>query len=531
MRSTFMGLEASKKGLFVQQSALYTTGHNISNANTEGYSRQRVNMSATPGYPHPGLNSPTYPGHMGTGVEATSIQRIRDEFIDRQYRQESNKLGYWESTIQSINQMEDILSEPSEFGINQSFTDFWKSLQDIAANPEDAAARKVAVSKAEALADSFNYNYTQLQQIQGNIGNEINVTTKNINSILKKIAAVNEQIMAMEPNGYVMNDLYDARDVLIDELNDYLPVSTARVPSGGKASEVAEGSLTVYFKDGTGSNVILVHGKEHVNIAVNDGEGGINGAEPHEPFVNMTVSWVGEEPPEEDIFQNYNIENALVPDGHEVPYTSFEPSKGKLVALIDAYGHTEPDRNGSLGIYPDMLAELDKLASAFVAAFNEKHGEGNPLPGADTVGEFFEIDGDSAAKGMRVKQEIIDNPSSIGASKADNEEGNGKHATDLANLQFVPQGDLEEATFQGYYQGMIGDMAVKGQEAKRLEYNSGTLLLTIENSRSSMSSVSLDEEMTNMITFQQAYNANARMITVVDETLDKIINGMGRVGL
>lgn len=81
MRSTFMGLEASKRGLFTQQTALYTTGHNISNANTLGYSRQRVNMQATPGFPTAGLNSPYYPGHLGTGVEATSIQRIRDELL------------------------------------------------------------------------------------------------------------------------------------------------------------------------------------------------------------------------------------------------------------------------------------------------------------------------------------------------------------------------------------------------------------------------------------------------------------------
>ncbi|CAM5565144.1 Flagellar hook-associated protein 1 OS=Lysinibacillus sphaericus OX=1421 GN=flgK PE=3 SV=1 [Lysinibacillus sphaericus] len=96
MRSTFMGLETSRSGLFTQQSALYTTGHNISNANTLGY-HQRVNMQATPGFPTAGLNTPNYPGHMGTGVETGSIQRIRDEFIDRQFRQETNKLGYWES--------------------------------------------------------------------------------------------------------------------------------------------------------------------------------------------------------------------------------------------------------------------------------------------------------------------------------------------------------------------------------------------------------------------------------------------------
>ena len=109
MRSTFMGLEASKRGLFTQQSALYTTGHNISNANTLGYSRQRVNMETTPGFPSPGLNTGKSAGHIGTGVQAHSVQRIRDEFVDRQYRQETNKLGYWQSTTQSISQMSQLM--------------------------------------------------------------------------------------------------------------------------------------------------------------------------------------------------------------------------------------------------------------------------------------------------------------------------------------------------------------------------------------------------------------------------------------
>ena len=145
MRSTFMGLEASKRGLFTQQSALYTTGHNISNANTAGYSRQRVNMQATPGFPGTGLNAPTTPGFIGTGVEAGSVQRIRDAFVDRQFRQESNKLGYWESRSQAITQMEDIMTEPSDFGLNASLDQFWKSLQDLSTNPENSGTRKVVV--------------------------------------------------------------------------------------------------------------------------------------------------------------------------------------------------------------------------------------------------------------------------------------------------------------------------------------------------------------------------------------------------
>ncbi|RKJ38213.1 flagellar hook-associated protein FlgK, partial [Butyricicoccus sp. 1XD8-22] len=151
---------------------------------------------------------------------------------------------------------------------------------------------------------------------------------------------------------------------------------------------------------------------------------------------------------------------------------------------------------------------------------------------------------------VKVNQSIVDNPSLLAASSVENEEGNGKWAIELANLQYISLDTgnfdikvggettsftnlptLDGATFQSFYEGLIGQLGVDGQEANRLQYNTETIRLTVENNRASMSSVSLDEEMTNMISFQQAYNANARMITVIDETLDKIINGMGRVGL
>ena len=247
MRSTFMGLETSKRGLYTQQSALYTTGHNISNANTEGYTRQRVNMEATLGYPGTGLNAPTTTGFIGTGVQASAVQRMRDEFVDRQYRQEQNKLGYWESKTKSISQMEDIMKEPSEFGINQAFTDFWKAMEDVVDNPKNAAARQVLVAKGDALAESFNYMDTQLKLVQSNIGNEISVSSKEINSILKQISSLNRQIQEVEPNGYMPNDLYDARDVLVDQLNELIPVTVSRVESGGNALAIAEGSLTIKF--------------------------------------------------------------------------------------------------------------------------------------------------------------------------------------------------------------------------------------------------------------------------------------------
>ncbi|MEB2298509.1 flagellar hook-associated protein FlgK [Lysinibacillus xylanilyticus] len=517
MRSTFMGLEASKRGLFTQQTALYTTGHNISNANTLGYSRQRVNMQATQGFPQAGLNQPNYPGHLGTGVEAGSIQRIRDEFVDRQFRQETNKLGYWESRSNAISQMEDIMDEPSQYGLNAALEQFWKGLQDVSTNPENAASRKVAMQRATHLAESFNYMDKQMKTIQGNLGNEINVATNRINSLLKQIAAINKQVQEVEPNGHVPNDLYDTRDVLIDELNNYIPVSIKRVPSGGNASAVAEGSLTVVIKPfGTDKEIELVNGRDFATIEVNgtvadpSGSKQINGNDLSNVFSSIQVSGLG------------------TPES--ITYGQLEPGKGKLLSLIDSYGYDSP--GGPKGYYVETLADLNKLAVKFAEAFNKMHKEGYDLTGVKNDIDFFTTDsGPITAGNIKVNDEILKDPSKLAASDAANEEGNGKFALELANLQSKSQADLDGATFNSFYQGMIGKLGTDGEEAYRLNMTSEKLLVTLSGSRASANSVSLDEEMTNMITFQQAYNANARMITVVDETLDKIINGMGRVGI
>ena len=136
---------------------------------------------------------------------------------------------------------------------------------------------------------------------------------------------------------------------------------------------------------------------------------------------------------------------------------------------------------------------------------------------------------------LALHKSIINDPSTIAASDSNvvgaPEPGNGKLALQLANMKFTGLTDLGGVSTQTYFEGLIGQLGVDGQQASRLQYNSETLLQSVTERRSSISSVSLDEEMTNMISYQKAYNASARMITAIDETLDKIINGMGRVGL
>ncbi|MEK5214785.1 flagellar hook-associated protein FlgK [Psychrobacillus sp. FSL H8-0487] len=543
MGSTFMGLETSKRGLYTQQSALYTTGHNISNANTIGYSRQRVNMEATLGYPGTGLNAPKIPGHLGTGVQAHSVQRIRDSFIDTQYRQEANKLGYWESRSQAITQMEDVLNEPSEYGLAKSMDEFWKSLQDLSVNPENGGARSVVVQRGVAVADSFNYFSKSISQIQENAGKEIGISLKDVNSILEQIASINEQIQAIEPNGYMPNDLYDVRDTLLDELSTYFPIETSNVKSGGNSLAIAEGSVTVSLKLKDGTSLKLIDGKDFAQLR-NTGPSETDGVTPKsaiEGFHIVRIDINGNDVP---LNNNWTDAGAAVTQN----INSFS-DLGKLKSLVNSYGQVTGDPAAPVkGLYPDMLTKLNEMAKAFAEEFNKIH-MGDPAnttkypQGSDIYGNqggtFFINKDDKSGAGITagniyISSDIIADPGKVVASDSkpgDIEPGNGKFALVLANMKFASLGDLGNVSAQTYFEGLIGQLGVDGQQASRLAFNSATLQQAVTERRASVSSVSLDEEMTNMIIFQQAYNASARMITVVDETLDKIINGMGRVGL
>ncbi|WP_039042132.1 flagellar hook-associated protein FlgK [Sporosarcina sp. ZBG7A] len=498
MGSTFMGLETSRRGLQTQQSALYTTGHNISNANTLGYSRQRVNMQATGGFPGVGLNSGTMPGFLGTGVQAGSIQRVRDSFVDHQFRGESTKLGYWDTRSKAVGQIEDVMNEPSDSGLQKSLSQFWGSLQDLAVHPENGGARKVTVERGIAVADSFNYMNKSLEELRTNNGQEIEISTKEINSILNQIVNLNKQISSVEPNGYLPNDLYDARDALVDQLSEYLPIEMGTpIDSGGQAIKgMAEGSLVINIKTKNGS-IPLLSGKE---------TGQLSAVKTGDTIDGFAISGFGG-----------NAAGSL-------DVANMEQDKGRLASLV-ATNNT---------LLPKMIADLDKMANAFMTAFNEQHKAGHGLGDNSTGNIFFEGEG-TGAGGIKVSDAIIKDPSLIAASSKPGEEGNGENAKELGNIQFLKiegtdANQLEGATVQTFFQGIIGQLGVDGQQADKMKFNSATLLISVSNRRDSISAVSLDEEMTNMIQFQQAYNASARMVTVVDETLDKIINGMGVVG-
>ena len=516
MRSTFMGLETARRGMFTQQTALHTTGHNIANANTPGYTRQRINFAQTEPYPSASINRPNIPGQVGTGVKTDAIQRIREGFLDVQYRGETNKLGYSSAKAEAYQKLEQIMNEPSESGLANTMDQFWQSLQDLAVNPNNPGARSVVRQRGIAVADTFNYLHNSLAAVQKDIGNEINVTVDKVNSILNQINGLNDQIGSVEPHGYLPNDLYDERDRLIDELSSIVNIKVDYAGTGGNSHAGAEGKAIIKL---VGDN-----GQQHALLVSSAG------------WNKVTVSKDGIEGSVKTISAgNTNLN-----------FTDLQ-SSGKLKGLIEAYAYENKDGNAT-GIYADMLSELDKLAFTFANEFNAVHGTGlspNEINGEKAEDISFFADSAAGAitdrKGFagrlaldgKIHESLDHIATAAGGDPKLATLGDGTNVLKLANVlnrQFDYGNDAELADFRNYYEGVIGGMAVQSQEANRMTLNTSALQQAVENKRKSVGSVSLDEEMTNMIQFQHAYNASARMISLQDELLDKIINGMGTGG-
>ncbi len=529
--STFHGLEMARQALFAQQSALYTTGHNISNANTDGYSRQRVNFETTSPFPAASRNRPEIPGQMGTGVKIGTVQRLRDRFLDMQFRAENSKAGYWDTKNEALGRLETVLNEPSDSGLSHTMNQMWESLQDLSANPDNSGARSVVAGRGEAVADTLNHLSKTIQAQREEQKGQMEATVKKANSILNQINEINKNIKAIEPHGLVSNDLYDDRDRLIDELSGIVNIDVTHESSGGGSVSTAEGIVTIELADSKGNKfdppVTLVNGDESTYHEI-----GFNEDSDGQGITSMTI------------------------EGHESDIAAHEfiDSLGSLSALIETYGYEE--ESGSFkGIHSDTLKELDKLAAELVTRFNEIHESGFDLNGEKGISFFEPADGEITAENIRVNQKIIDDPSKIAASTGEINEGedseddyisseNGENATLLSSVFDTAFSDIQtdgtnsesgsnidkDTSINSFYASLIGDIGVTAEEAKRMAGNTGILRSQVDNQRMSVSAVSLDEEMSNMIQFQHAYNAAARSMTTIDEMLDKIINGMGIVG-
>ncbi len=226
MQSTFTGIEIGKRSIISHTLGLSTVGHNLSNASTDGYSRQRVRMVPMDPIYMPQLNREEAPGQVGQGVIADRIERIKDEILEGRIVSQANGEGYWQTRDKYILMMEQVFNEPTDLGVRSLMDKFWEGWQELSIRPSEPAARKAVLQRGETLIDGIHQRYNSLREIREMTELDIQGTVRQINTMLGDIAGLNEQIIKVEAMGDNPNDLLDRRDLLVEKLSSLIDVTT-----------------------------------------------------------------------------------------------------------------------------------------------------------------------------------------------------------------------------------------------------------------------------------------------------------------
>lgn len=482
----FTGLETARRALMSQQIALNTTNHNIANANTPGFSRQRAVFSTSPAYSL-GYSLGGKVLDMGTGVQIDDIHRLRDTFLDFQFRSEVKEEGRWEVRREILQKLEVIINEPSKGGLAAVMEAFFDSWQELSQNPESRTVRSVVLQQGIALTDTLNHLDLQLEQIRQDLNQTLVAHTSEINSLGRQIADLNAQIIRAEARGLRANDLRDQRDLLVDQLAKLTGVHT---------TEGENGALDVVI-----ANRGLVEGTRSLTLDT-------KGSTEHS---NLLPIWS---------------------DGEDPNFQS-----GTLKGIAEARELVEM-----------FQTNFNTLVEGLTTAVNEIHSAGFGLDGLDGEGDYegryFFVSANPREEEIKpgnisINPALIDNPHLIAAaSDPDELPGDGSNALQLAQLRQVTimggiggnGEDKPTVTLVDYYNSLVGDLGIRSREAQRMADNQGIVIGAIDRQREMTSGVFLDEEITDLVRFQHAYNAAARMITAIDEMLEVLVNRMGIVG-
>ena len=226
MSSSFSGIEIGKRSLLAQSQAISTAGHNISNADTEGYSRQRVNITSFDPIYRPDLSRAETPGQIGQGVSVESIERIRDELLEKRIVAQSNQESYWKTREKYYVMIEGVYNEPADISIRTNMDKFWQSWQELSLYPDSKTARQAIVTRGESLVNSIQQRNNSLVGIANMINGDIEATVEQINSYTKQISELNIEIVKSKAMGDNPNDLLDRRDLLTEKLSNLINITS-----------------------------------------------------------------------------------------------------------------------------------------------------------------------------------------------------------------------------------------------------------------------------------------------------------------
>ena len=454
---SYMGLQTALSGLEAAQAAIDTTGQNIANASTPGYSRQTVNMTERSALTIPALSSVTGNGaQFGTGVDITSITRIRDQFLDSQYRAQNSTENGQNTSSTILSQVQAGLNEPSADGLSGALNQFFTDWNTLAAHPTDQGAQQAVMGDGAGVADQLNTLSGQLGTLESQVSSQYNTltdpSTGAVANDANEIAQLNGQIAQAQAGGIDANSLEDQRDNVIDDLSQYSNVNVTTQSNG--MVNVSFGNAALAAQNGTTDATPLVNGTS-VDLTDNVTDSNLNGA------------------------------------------------GGTLGSLLGLY-----DSTAGTGKIADYSTTLDGIANDLVTTVN------GAIAGADASGPsatpFFDPSGTTAAT-------IAVNPSLS---------SNGTTPPYTADEAGAVAG-LSGGTADQAYKAFVTQIGSDVQSAQNAQQTSQSLLTAIGNQRQSISGVSLDEEMTNLIQYQQAYQASARVMSTINDTISTLLSMVG----
>lgn len=498
MSGLFNTLNVANKGLMTSQTALHTVGHNISNANTNGYSRQRVELQADLAFKYAAV------GQLGSGVKMESIIRISNKFVARQLRQETSHLEKFSAHSEAIDQLEMIFNEPTTTGINYNISEMFDSWKELSLNPELSTSKTLVAEKSKTFADSVNYMQTQMERLLDETHEEVVQEVEYFNTAIDKLKTLNKQIYNVTLRGQSPNDLLDQRDLLLREVSGIADVE-------------------VNFDNYERVNIKL----DKKDVLKFDGN-------------SRVLEYEKTDYSKES--GKLKLEKELNSDGSEVDGSNeigdIEINSGSIYGFLD-----------SIKDVNQASDELNLFAKALAEAVNTIH-KGEEKQAID----FFKYDKDT--KKLTVNEEIMENPSQINAGVIISDEpipGDGSRALEISKLRhirflFDKDGNISNKymekndagkyvmqfednkngkTIEDLYRAIVTTVGIKKEHSDSMIDNQEVVLEQLHYRRESESGVSLDEEVSDLIRFQSAYQANARVIQTIADMLDTLINRTG----
>ena len=471
MPSLYHSLGLGADGLFASRQGVDTAGHNIANAQVEGYSRQQVNLKQRDPLDRNG-------NLIGNGVYVGTISRAHDKFIEGQLNTAHQNGGRAEARAEAMATLEKVYSPDLHANVSDEMTSFFNSLQDLANMPEDFTVRTSVVESGKNLASAFRRTDRDLQAGRAGMDEQVAHTAIQLNDNLAQIAHLNTKIQSLEAGrGQEANDLRDDRDQLLREVSATIDIN--------------------YYEDQNG--MVLVRGpseltlvdagrSSQVAVTANGNNSGLNDI--------LVTDWEGN--------RSVNITNRI--------------EGGRLSALIEVRDQ----------VVPDLIEKNDAMAYALTERFNEIHRRGY---GLNTFAEmkgrnFFQgTDGPSgAAAAFGLEDMIVNSTDAIAGASSPLAPGDNVNINQI--LKIKEEGLLEgdSVTLGDYYANYVGAFGLDVVRSDHHKEATDVMLADLTERRESVAGVSLDEEAMHLMKWQANFTASSKVIAAVDEMLQTVLS-------